>query len=73
MNTLYYTKQTKRGKWRLYKIEAQAITAWRGSNDKTSVIRDSSGRIIEHDYRHTLVGYCQDQFGVIPFQEQDVD
>lgn len=68
----YFTKQTKRGKWRLYKLVQTAITSWRGANDKVVVVRDDCGRIIEHDYRHTLVDFCKEKFGVAPFEEKDV-
>lgn len=72
MIPLYFTKQTKRGKWRLYKIESQAIMDWRGSNDKTTVVRYPSGGIIEHDFRHTLVEYCKETFKQVPLQESEV-
>lgn len=69
---IYYTKQLKNGKWRLYKVVSRAITSWRGDNDKTTVVRDESGNIIQHDFRHTLVEYCKEKFGSTPFQESEM-
>ena len=67
----YYTKQTKRGKWRLYRVSQTAVTAWRGSNDKTTVVRLEDGTILEHDTRETIVAFCKERYGCSPFENAD--
>ena len=40
MHDLIEVRQMKNGKWRLYRISSQALTAWKGSNDKTTTVRE---------------------------------
>ena len=70
---LYFTKQLKNGKWRLYQIQQQSIMCWRGSNDKTTAVRTETGKIVQSDNREDLVKYCQERFNYTALQESEVD
>lgn len=72
MQTLYFAKQLKNGLWRLYKSVPQAIIAWRGTNDKISVIRDIGGEIINFRSFESAAEYCREEFKSRCLTEDDV-
>lgn len=46
MQDLYMWKQMKNGKIRVYHSVPQAVTAWRGTNDKVTTLRDDNHQIL---------------------------
>lgn len=63
MQAIYGYKQMKNGMYRLYKSEPQAITAWRGTNDKITTVRhEHSGNIMSFDTLDELQTYCRNRF-----------
>lgn len=52
MQSLYYARTTKSGKVRVYREVQQAVTAWRGTNEKRSVLREE--RVNELNYGEIL-------------------
>lgn len=54
-------RTTKRGKWRAYLVEKQALMSWRGDNFKSTVIRGPEDKIVERDTDAELERYLHSQ------------
>lgn len=69
---LYIWRRTKRGQYRLYSCVSQAVTAWKGSNDKITVVREDGflGRqILEWGTLEELQVYCKEKFNTSAYEE----
>lgn len=67
----FYEIRCVHDKYRLYCIQQTATVAWRGSNDKTTVVRDGiTNQILNFSTIDKARDYCKDKLKSSPFLQE---